>query len=250
MTTSSSATLTKVTLDEVAATVTLDDPDRRNALSVEMLTSLLGSLENAVAGGAGVIVLAANGPAFCAGLDLRETDPGRQREATSLLLAAMRGILTLPVPVIARVHGPARAAGLGLIAAADAAFAAYDVTFAFTEARLALAPAVISLCVLPRLRSRDASRLFLTGETVTAVGAADLGLIDEATALAHLDDLVRARAAAYLCGHPQGIRATKQLLTDPLVDDLDRHGDRLARLSGELFGTTEAREAIAAARRR
>lgn len=232
------------------ATVVLSSPANRNALTVELLASLSESLDAAVGSGARALVLAAQGPAFCAGLDLGETDPARLKRATSLLVAVMRQLLSLPLPVIARVHGPVRAGGLGLVAAADAAVAADDVSFAFTEARLGLAPAVVSLCVLPRLRHRDASRLFLSGEVVSAARAADLGLIDEAVRGDELDTRIGELLSPLLAADPQGMAATKALVAAAMVRDLDERGEDMAALSARLFASPAARDAIAAARHR
>lgn len=232
------------------AVVTLSRPANRNALTPELLERLIAQIERAEESGARVITLAAAGPAFCSGLNLRETDVGRLRDGIRLLLVAMRRILTSPVPMIARIHGPVRAGGIGLVTAADMAIAAEHVTFAFTEARLALAPAVVSVTVLPRLRSRDASRLFLTAEQVSAARAAELGLIDAAVRVEDLDAHVAHETSRLLLGHPQGLRATKALLTREMVADLDDRGDALIELSLDLFTSTAAREAIAANQRR
>lgn len=232
------------------ARIELNDPARRNALTVELLEALCASIDAAVGSAARVIVLSGAGPAFCAGLDLSETDPQRLRRSIELLLAAMRRILTAPIPVVARVHGPARAGGLGLVAAADVAVAADGVDIAFTEVRLGLAPAVISVCVLPRLRSRDASRLFLTAERITAAEAVDLGLFDAAVPAARLDERITEHVAELAAAHPQGMHATKALLTSGMVRELDARADELIDASWRLFTSTAAQEAIAAARRR
>lgn len=245
-----SGTLVRWTMKDAVATVVLASPANRNALTVELLESLLTSVDASASAGARGIVISAEGPAFCAGLDLTETDPARLEHATTLLLQVMRRLLTLPVPVVARVHGAARAGGLGIVAAADVAVAADDVTFSFTEVRLGLAPAVVSLCVLPRLRPRDASRLFLSAEVVSAARAADLGLIDEAVPGDALDARITELLSPLLAADPQGMAATKALVTAAMLHEIDERGDEMARLSSRLFASPAARDAIAAARRR
>lgn len=242
--------LTRLTVADDVARLELNDPARRNALTVELLDALARDIDDAVDSGARAIVLSGAGPAFCAGLDLTETDPQRLRTSIELLLSAMRRMLEAPIPVIARVHGPARAGGLGLVAAADVAVAAESVDVAFTEVRLGLAPAAISVCVLPKLRPRDASRLLLTAERVTAAEAAELGLFDAAVPDAQLDDAITEHIAPLLAAHPQGMQATKALLTAPMLRELDARGDELVESSWRLFTSPAAREAIAAARRR
>ncbi|MCT2086865.1 enoyl-CoA hydratase-related protein [Microbacterium enclense] len=237
-------------MDGGIAHVALARPDNRNALTVEMLTSVSGRLDAAVHAGARAVVLSGDGPAFCAGLDLREEDPERLRRSIELLLAVMRQMLTLPVPVVARLDGPARAGGLGLVAAADFAIARTDVDFSFTEVRLGLAPAAISVCVLPRLRSRDATRLLLTAERIDADRAARIGLIDEAVDASAMDARVDATLTALVAAHPQGMAATKLLLTAGIVSEIDAHGADLVAASFALFTSPAARRAIAAARRR
>jgi len=235
-------------VSEEIATLTLSRPANRNALTPELLTSLLSRIEQAEELGARVVVLAADGPAFSAGLNLREQDPGRQRLGIRLLLDAMRRILVSPLPFIARIHGPVRAGGLGLVTAADFAITADSVTFAFPEVRLGLAPAVVSTTVLPRLHSRDATRLFLTAETVTAADAVAAGLIDACAPAPALDEQVSEHARVLLLGHPQGTAATKALLTRALVADIDQRRDELIGVSHWLFTSPAAREAIAARR--
>ena len=241
---------TSLRIEAEIAHVALARPANRNALTVEMLASLSARLDAAVAAGARVVVLSGDGPAFCAGLDLREEDPGRLRRSIELLIAVMRQMLALPVPVVARLDGPARAGGLGLVAAADFAIARADVDFSFTEVRLGLAPAAISVCVLPRLRSRDATRLLLTAERIDAHRAAEIGLIDEAVHASDMDSRVDACLTTLRAAHPQGMAATKPLLTAGILRELDARGAELVAASFALFTSPAAREAIAAARRR
>ncbi len=149
------------------ATLTLDSPANRNALSTPLMRRLLDHLAATVSDPAvRVVVLTHTGPVFCSGADLKETaeaprrrpGPGRQMLAT-----CWPRIWEFPKPVIARVGGPARAGGLGLIAAADIAVCADAATFAFSEVRVGVIPAIISATVLPRLAPRAAAELYLTG---------------------------------------------------------------------------------------
>jgi enoyl-CoA hydratase len=146
--------------------------------------------------------------------------------------------------VVGSIDGHVRAGGLGIVGACDIVLAGPKSTFAFSEVRLGLAPAMISLTTLPRLDSRAASRYYLTGETFDAAAAARIGLITEAVTdidagtLAVLD-LLRA------CS-PQGLRETKPLLTSGMLDGFEARAEALADLSARLFGSQEAAEGMAA----
>jgi enoyl-CoA hydratase/carnithine racemase len=154
--------------------------------------------------------------------------------------------VTHPRPVVTRLAGPVRAGGLGIVAASDLVICSDDVTFAFTESRLALAPAVISLTVLPRLTSRAAADTFLTGRTFDASEAAAMGLVTRSVPAADLDDAVAEACAELAKAHPQGLRETKALLSRALVENIDAHAEEMAALSARLFGSDEAREAMTA----
>jgi enoyl-CoA hydratase/methylglutaconyl-CoA hydratase len=229
------------------ATLTLDSQHNRNALSRRLVSELVEGLDRAEAAEeVRVLVLAAAGPAFCSGADLSEAAEGGMAEGARALVELQRRIVASPKPVVARVHGPVRAGGIGLVAAADLAICADTVGFALTEVRLALAPAVISLTVLPRLTSRAAARTFLTGETFDATTAASIGLVTAAVPSEELDDEVDRVVAGLGQGHPQGLRESKRLVNAEILARIERDGDEVADLSQRLFGSAEAREAMQA----
>ena len=232
------------------ARITLDNPERRNALSYAVLDELEAALDRAAADDVHAVVLAADGPAFCSGADLTEALADGMTRSARRLAEVLRALLALPKPVVARVHGPVRAGGIGLVAACDVAISADRITYAFTEARLALAPAVISLAVLPRMTPRAASRTFLTGAPFTAAEAAAWGLVTRAVPLEDLDREVDAVLGDLAAGDPQGLRATKELLNADVLTRFDAHvGDAVAT-SAELFGSEPARAAMARLLRR
>jgi len=253
---------------DLVATVTLDSPGNRNALSPALVSQLEKALA-AAAGDAGVraLVLTHTGTTFCAGADLRAaletaagTAAGADHEAAAagptgrqqagpapfsrLLVGLLRALVAHPKPVVAQVNGHVRAGGLGLVAACDLAVAGPSSTFAFTESRLGLAPAVISLVTTPRLTSRAASRYYLTGETFDSEQAQHCGLVtvaadDPAAATTELLDAWR------LCS-PQGLAESKRVANAALLASIDADGERLAAESARLFGSPEAREGMAA----
>jgi len=229
------------------ATLIFDSPHNRNALSRQLVTELFEGLDRAEADeDVKVVVIRAEGRTFCSGADLSEAATQGMEQAAGVLVGLQRKIVTLSKPVLTRVHGNVRAGGIGIVAASDIAISAEDATYAFTEVRLALTPAAISLTVLPRMTDRAAALTFLTGETFDGIRAATMGLVTEAVPEADLDDRVDAVCAALVKGHPQGLRETKALLGRDLARRIDDHGADLARLSARLFGSDEAREAMVA----
>jgi enoyl-CoA hydratase/methylglutaconyl-CoA hydratase len=229
------------------ATITLDSPHNRNALSRALVTQLFDALDHAEAdAGVRVVLLRSADRVFCSGADLSEASAGGMEEGTQALVALQRRLLTHPAPVVTRLAGPVRAGGLGIVASSDVVLCSDDVTFAFTEVRLALAPAVISLTVLPRLTSRGAAETFLTGRTFDAADAARMGLVTRTVAPEALDEKVARVCADLAKGHPQGLRETKALLARPVLAHLDAHADDMAALSAKLFGSDAARDAMTA----
>jgi enoyl-CoA hydratase len=146
--------------------------------------------------------------------------------------------------VVAAVDGHVRAGGLGLVGACDIAVAGPRSTFALTEARIGVAPAVISLTLLPKLAPRAAARYFLTGETFTAPTAAEIGLIT--LAADDLDAAVAGIVADLGRGSPQGLAASKALTTADILARFDRDAEELASESARLFVSEEAREGMLA----
>jgi enoyl-CoA hydratase/carnithine racemase len=232
---------------EGAAVLTLDSPHNRNALSRRLVGDLLDRLDEAERDPAvRVVVVRAAGPVFCSGADLGEAARGSMREGALSLVELQRRILACPKPVLARVHGAVRAGGTGIVAACDLAVASEAATFALTEVRLALAPAVVSLTVLPRLTDRAAARAFLTGEPFDGRAAAAMGLVTVAVPEERLDEEVDRLVGELAAGHPQGLRETKKLLTADLLAAVERDGPALADLSQRLFASEEARAAMEA----
>lgn len=229
------------------ATVTLDSPRNRNALSRQLVSELFERLDRAAADDeARVVLLRSADRVFCSGADLSEAAEGSMADGARALVDLQRTLLTHPKPVLVRLAGPVRAGGLGIVAASDLVLCSDDVTFAFTESRLALAPAVISLSVLPRLTSRAAYDTFLSGRTFDATEAAAMGLVTRSVPAAELDDAVAQTTAGLLAAHPQGLLETKRLLARGVLEHLEANAEDMIALSARLFGSDEAREAMLA----
>jgi methylglutaconyl-CoA hydratase len=236
------------------ATVTLDSPANRNALSLQLMAELLAALQAAAADdGVRLVELRHTGTAFCSGADLKETQ-ARAGEASpagtvgealpvARLGEVLQAVAEHPKPVLAVVGGPARAGGLGLIAAADLAVCAREATFAFSEVRLGVVPSVISAAVLPRLTQRAAAELFLTGDVFDGSRAQEIGLVTRSVPAELLDEAAGRLRASVLRGGPAALRATKRLLRERPLDYAV-----LTSLSVQHFTSDEGREGVAAAR--
>ncbi|MFC5800823.1 enoyl-CoA hydratase family protein [Streptomyces formicae] len=220
-------------------TLTLDSPANRNALSARLVGELADALTACAKDPAvRAVVLSHTGGTFSAGADLKEPPN------PYTFVALLRQIVELPKPVVARVAGRVRAGGIGLVGSCDIAAASADSDFAFTEVRIGVAPAVISLPLLPRLEPRAAARYYLGGERFDAAEAARIGLVtavadDVDTALAPVLDGLR-RAS------PGALDATKQLLTARVRETFDRDAEDLVQRSASLFASAEAREGMTA----
>jgi enoyl-CoA hydratase len=225
--------------DRAVTTLTLDSPDNRNALSAALVGELTDGLTRCGKDGdVRAIVLTHTGNTFCAGADLRDPHP------PDALVGLLRQIVELRKPVLARVTGHVRAGGLGLLGACDIAVAGRDASFAFTEVRIGVAPAVISLPLLPRTDPRALARYYLTGERFDAAEAVRTGLLTAA------GDDVDAVLAPVLDGlrraSPQGLAETKALLTAKVLEAFDRDAADLTALSARLFSSVQAREGMTA----
>lgn len=238
----------KVLQVEVArgvATLTLDSPENRNALSRAMRTQLRAALAEALADDAvRVVVLDHTGRVFCSGMDLSEAAGGSAEEqGVREFPEILSAIWSSPKPVVAVVRGPARAGGVGLVAACDVVVAASSASFGFSEVRLGLVPAVISAVVLPRMLPHVAHRLMLTGEVFDAATAAAGGLVD--MVVDDVDAAVAAQVTALAAGAPTALAETKRLLR---ARQAGLDFDPLLELSARFFAGDEGQEGIAAFR--
>ena len=230
------------------ATITLDSPHNRNALSAQLSQELLDHLTAASGDDAArVIVLDHTGPVFCAGMDLKEAGGASAgNQPVNRLPAILELIWTGPKPVVAKLAGPARAGGVGLVAAADIAIAAEDASFAFTEVRIGVVPAVISVTVLPRLLPRAAHELFLTGEKFDAHRAVAIGLLNSAVPATELDAEVKRYTDMLVLGGPNALGGTKQMLRRERPESLAADFAAMTTLSAGYFASAEGQEGILA----
>lgn len=229
------------------AQVTLDSPHNRNALSRQLVTELAERLERAEADAdVRVVVITSADRIFCSGADLSEASADGMSAGVQAIVGLQRYVVAMSKPVVAVVRGPVRAGGIGIVAACDIVLSAAEASFALTEVKLGLTPAVISLTVLPRLTSRAAAYACLSGAAFSGTEAVAMGLVTRAVPADELDEAAAALCAELATGAPQGLRETKALLARDLLARIDAQADEMAELSARLFGSDAAREAMTA----
>jgi enoyl-CoA hydratase len=227
------------------ATITLDSPHNRNALSAQLVSELSARLAEAGEDQAArAVVLTHTGRVFCAGADLKAAGTGSTADSSAAVMALLTAITELPKPVIARITGHVRAGGMGIVGACDLAVAAEGASFAFTEARIGVTPAMISLTTLDIMDPRQVARYYLTGETFGPEVAAQIGLVTAAVPGDDIDTMVDGLVAQIRETSPQGSAETKKLLTAARRERLAARGPEMAELSARLFASEEAQEGI------
>lgn len=232
-------------------TVTLCDTEHRNALGRQLIGEMVRAFEAAEADDdVRVIVLTNEGTAFCAGANLSERSAGAGDGDAPVAVTSPMDLFgrfaRSPKPYVGRIAGHCVAGGMGLAAAMDISVAVEHAKFGFTEVRIGVAPAVISVVCLPKMRPADARAAFLRGNRFTAVEAADMGLINAAVPADCLDDEVGAVVDDLLAASPGGVAAAKRLLAGVPQMATAEAFVWTSKLSAELFTTDEAREGMTA----
>jgi methylglutaconyl-CoA hydratase len=243
------ATLVRSVVSGPVARLELDSPANRNALSIQLLADLADAIAVAESNPAvRVLVLGHTGPAFCSGADLKEQaaarEGGRPTPGAAALAPILGQIQDCPKPVVGAIAGAARAGGVGLVAACDIAIAAESASFATGEVRLGVAPAVISVVVLPRIGRTAAARLFLTGATIGAREAQTIGLVAKVVPESDLESAVAQVVGELLQAHPNALAATKRILQEVPGMSRDEAFSAMAELSARLFASPEAAEGM------
>ena len=232
--------------DRGVVTVTLADEANRNALNRRLLAELSAVLDDADADPAvRVVVLTNAGRVFCAGADLRESSaPAGDNPVVGRASELFGRFRRSPKPYVGRIAGHCVAGGMGLAAAMDISIARDDARFGFTEVRVGVAPAMISVLCLPKMRRAEATAAFLRGNRFSAGEAARLGLINGAVPPESLDDEVEAVVTDLLAGGPSALAAAKQLVQRVPEMPFDQALEWAERLSAELFASDEAAEGM------
>jgi methylglutaconyl-CoA hydratase len=228
--------------------LTLNRPEKRNALNIPMLEALCAAVAHTSDDEAQrVLVIRAAGPVFCAGLDLEEArDPALAASSGALVRKMLEGIYTCPCVTIASVQGAALAGGAGLVAACDIAIASMDATFGYPEVRRGLVAGLVMTFLRRQVAERHARELLLLGEAISAERAAEIGLVTRAVPVEMLDEAVERQVGLVLKGAPGAIRDTKLLLDTlwhhPIAEDFDAAHEIHARMRL----SEEAKEGMAA----
>ncbi|NND98263.1 MAG: enoyl-CoA hydratase/isomerase family protein [Pirellulaceae bacterium] len=237
--------------DRAIAVLTLNRPDKRNALTIELMDALqaeIGRLE--ADADCRVVILCGAGPMFCAGLDLIEAAESKVAERSAQSVAkTFQALVSSPLISIASVQGGALAGGAGLMASCDFAVATTDAKFGFPEVRRGLVPALVSAVLRSRLRDSEMRQLFLLGEAIDAQSALQLGLVQRVVPERKLMEEVHWIAQTVCKGGPDAIRQTKELIRQVCGSNLNAIADTLSAHWKARTGE-EAKEGLAAFRER
>jgi methylglutaconyl-CoA hydratase len=231
-----------------AAWIRLNRPENRNALSAELIAELSAHLRTAMDDpGVRAIVLTGTGKAFCAGADLKGQGSGvADGKGKNDFVEILKQMREGPKPVICAVNGHAFGGGIGLVAAADIAVAVRGAKFAFSEVRIGVIPAIISVVVLPKLGEHHAMRLFVTGERFTAAEALGYGLVHRVVEDCDLESAVWTEVDAIAKGAPNAVAAAKRLVREiPRLAPDDAYAVAAEKIA-KLFASAEAAEGLAA----
>lgn len=232
------------------AEITLNRPDKRNAISNEMIDDLLAALDECEQGPAQVIILTGAGKAFCSGMDLEmlkaiSGQTAEQNVADSRRMAVMfRRLYDYPKPLIAAVNGPAIAGGCGIATQCDFTLAVPEAKFGYTEVRIGFIPALVSVFLRRQVGEKRARDLLLTGRIFDAEEALRLGLINSIVAPEKLMDAARELANSLLANSPSSLRQTKALLARCTAEELDREIEWAIQSNAGIRTTADFREGI------
>ena len=243
------STLT-LTYDGALAVVTLNRPEKRNAISYELIEDVLCALDEVAISSAQVLILTGSGKAFCSGMDLdnlrsitgRTAEENRADSATMARL--FRALYEFPKVTIAAVNGPAIAGGCGLATLCDFTVASTDAKFGYTEVRIGFVPAIVSTFLLRQVGEKQARDLLLTGRIISAEEALRLGLASEVVPAEKLQERARELAADLLRNSPASLLATKRLLKSYSEQELDRQIDAAVEENARIRTTEDFREGV------
>lgn len=233
------------------ATVTLNRPEKRNAISSEMMAELVASFDEVEASPARVLILTGAGKAFCSGMDLdalkalATQSPAEQLEDARRLAHMCRRIWSFPKPTIAAVNGHAIAGGCGIATLCDFTIAVPEAKFGYPEVRIGFLPAVVSIFLVRQVGEKNARDLLLTGKTIDAAEAHRLGMVTQVVRAEGLLQAAQDLAATLLASSPASLRATKKLLCDFAAPEIDRELTLAIEESARIRSTADFREGLA-----
>jgi methylglutaconyl-CoA hydratase len=236
--------------DSRIATITLNRPEKRNALCLGMLDEIVAALTEIESSDALVAVVTGAGKAFCAGMDLEELKSltGKshlEHLADSRRMAHFfRRLYEFPKPTIAAVNGAAIAGGTGIATMCDFTLAATEAKFGYTEVRIGFVPAIVSAILVWQVGHKIARDLLLTGRIFDAAEANRIGLVNEIVGAEHLMDRARELAAQIMANSPSSVRLTKQLINSYLRESLNRQTEQAVEENAAIRQTADFREGV------
>jgi methylglutaconyl-CoA hydratase len=231
-------------------TITLNRPEKRNALSPKLVEELTAAFAEAASCACGVVILTGAGPAFCAGLDfehlesLRGRTLAEHRRDSEHMARVARALYEFPKPVIAAVNGPAIAGGMMLATIADFTLAAPEAKFGFNEVRVGFVPAIAASFLLRQVGEKRCRELLLTGRVLKAQEAFAMGLVTEIVSAEELMKTAHALAQTLLQNSPQAMRSVKQLLASHARRRLDEELEEAIEVNAQQRSTDEFREGV------
>jgi methylglutaconyl-CoA hydratase len=237
--------------DSDVATITLNRPDKRNAISFDLIDDLLRALKEVEASDALILILTGAGKAFCSGLDLDNLkallgrSPEDNLKDSQTMVKLFRSLYEFPKVTIAAVNGAAIAGGTGLALLCDFTLAVPEAKFGYTEVRIGFVPAIVSTFLLRQVGEKQARDLLLTGRIFAADEAARIGLVSEIVAPENLMTRARELASQLMENSPSSLRATKKLLTNHARAELDAQIEAAVRENAAIRTTADFREGIA-----
>ena len=232
------------------AMITLSRPEKRNAISPEMIVELLSAFDEVEASPARVLILTGAGKAFCSGMDLEalkalaSQSPAEQREDADRLARLFLRIWSFPRPTIAAVNGPAIAGGCGLATMCDFTMAVPEAKFGYPEVRIGFLPAVVSVFLIRQIGEKRARDLLLTGKIIDAAEAHRLGLVTQIVPAKELTIAAQILAANLLTCSPVSLSMTKKLLRDFAAPEIARELELAAAASAQIRTTVDFREGL------
>src|SRR6267143_985337 len=238
--------------DSGIATITLNRPDKRNAISFELIDDLLRALNEVEASDAIVLILTGAGKAFSSGMDLDNLktligrSPEQNLKDSETMVRLFRALYEFPKVTIAAVNGAAIAGGTGLAVLCDFTLAVPEAKFGYTEVRIGFVPAIVSTFLLRQVGEKQARDLLLTGRIITAEEALRIGLINEIVPAEKLSSRARQLAAQLMENSPTSLRFTKRLLNDHARAELDAQIEAAVRENAAVRSTADFREGITA----
>jgi len=244
-------TTVQLAIDSSVATVTLNRPDKRNAISYELIEDLLAALDEIAGSSARVLILTGAGKAFCSGMDLENLKalsgrpPQQSLHDSEIMARLFRSLYDFPKPTIAAVNGAAIAGGCGLATLCDFTLALSEAKFGYTEVRIGFVPAIVSTFLLRQIGEKHARDLLLTGRIIGADEAHRMGLINEVVAPEKLMPRARELAAQLMENSPASLASTKRLLSDHARQELDKQIQAAIRENAGIRSTHDFREGIA-----